>query len=193
MRNLTEVSLNNRPLVWYFIIMAAIGGIFGYFNLGRMEDPNFTIREMVISAAWPGATAQQMQEQVTDKLERKLQDTPGLSSIESDTFAGKTIIYLELKDEFDKNKIREAWHDVRNLCEDEKINFPDGVMGPFYNDRFDDVFGSIYAVTGDGFNYEEVRQYAERMRRLLLNVPDVKKVELIGEQTIAAWNKSAGD
>ena len=183
MRNLTEVSLNNRPLVWYFIIMAAIGGIFGYFNLGRMEDPNFTIREMVISAAWPGATAQQMQEQVTDKLERKLQDTPGLSSIESDTFAGKTIIYLELKDEFDKNKIREAWHDVRNLCEDEKINFPDGVMGPFYNDRFDDVFGSVYAVTGDGFNYEEMRQYAERMRRLLLNVPDVKKVELIGEQT----------
>ena len=182
MRNLTELSLKNQPLVWYFIVAAAIGGIFSYFNLGRMEDPSFTIREMVISAALPGATAQQMQEQVTDKLERKLQDTPHIDNITSDTFAGQTIIYLELAEDFDKNKIREAWHDVRNLCEDEKRNLPDGVIGIFYNDRFDDVFGSIYAITGDGFNYEEMRQYAERLRRLILQVPDVKKVELIGEQ-----------
>ena len=183
MKNLTEVSLKNRPLVWYFIIMTAIGGVFSYFNLGRMEDPNFTIRQMVITAVWSGATAQQMQEQVTDKLERKLQDTPSVDNITSDTIEGMTTIYIELKEEFDKNKIREAWHDVRNLCEGEKRNLPDGVIGPFYNDRFDDVYGSIYAVTGDGFNYEELRKYAEKMRRLILTVPDVKKVELIGEQT----------
>ncbi len=182
MRNLTEVSLKNRVLVWYFIIVTAIGGIFAYNQLGRMEDPQFTIRQMVISAAWPGATAQEMQEQVTDKLEKKLQDTRGLDNIKSETRDGQTIIYVELSDEVDKAKVRDTWKDVRNLCEDEKINLPEGVYGPYYNDRFDDVYGSVYAVTGDGYSYEEMRQQAEKTRRLLLNVPSVQKVELIGEQ-----------
>lgn len=182
MRNLTEISLKNRVLVWYFIIVTAIGGIFAYNQLGRMEDPQFTIRQMVISAAWPGATAQEMQEQVTDKLEKKLQDTRGLDNIKSETRDGQTVIYVELSDEVDKAKVRDTWKDVRNLCEDEKINLPEGVYGPYYNDRFDDVYGSVYAVTGDGYSYEEMRQQAEKTRRLLLNVPSVQKVELIGEQ-----------
>ena len=182
MRNLTEISLKNRALVWYFVIMVAICGVYSYINLGRMEDPQFTIREMVVSAAWPGATAQEMQDQVTDKLEKKIQDTPHLDHIESETRAGQTIIYVTLDDEISKQEIRNTWKDVRNFCEDEKINLPEGVYGPYYNDRFDDVFGSIYAVTGDGFSYEEMRQYAEKTRRMLLNVPTVQKVELIGEQ-----------
>lgn len=182
MRNLTEISLKNRVLVWYFIIVTAIGGIFAYNKLGRMEDPQFTIRQMVISAAWPGATAQEMQEQVTDKLEKKLQDTRGLDNIKSETRDGQTVIYVELSDEVDKGQVRETWKDVRNLCEDEKVDLPQGVYGPYYNDRFDDVYGSVYAVTGDGYSYEEMRQQAEKTRRLLLNVPSVQKVELIGEQ-----------
>ena len=182
MRNLTEISLKNRVLVWYFIIVTAIGGIFAYNKLGRMEDPQFTIRQMVISAAWPGATAQEMQEQVTDKLEKKLQDTRGLDNIQSETRDGQTVIYVELSDDVDKAKVRDTWKDVRNLCEDEKVNLPEGVYGPYYNDRFDDVYGSVYAVTGDGYSYEEMRQQAEKTRRLLLNVPSVQKVELIGEQ-----------
>ena len=182
MRNLTELSLKNRPLVWFFIIMTAVGGLFSYFRLGRMEDPQFTIRQMVVTAAWPGATAEQMQNQVTDKLEKKLQDTPGLKDIESETRAGTTVIYVKLRDDVAKSEIRSTWKDVRNFCEDVKKDLPDGTYGPYYNDRFDDVFGSIYAVTGDGYSYEEMRQQAEKTRRLLLNVSSVQKVELIGEQ-----------
>ena len=147
MRNLTELSLKHRTLVWYFIIVAVIGGVFSYFQLGRMEDPQFTIRQMVISAAWPGATAEQMQNQVTDKLEKKLQDTPGLDYIKSETREGQTVIYVNLKDEVPKAQIRPTWRDVRNFCEDIRKDLPDGVYGPYYNDRFDDVYGSVYAVT----------------------------------------------
>ena len=107
MRNLTEVSLKNKVLVWYFILVTAIGGIFCYNKLGRMEDPQFTIREMVVSAAWPGATAEEMQEQVTDKLEKKLQDTRGLDHIKSETRAGQTVIYVDLADDVEKSAIRE--------------------------------------------------------------------------------------
>ena len=182
MRNLTEVALKNRALVWYFIIVTAIGGIFAYFHLGRMEDPQFTIRQMVVTAAWPGATAEEMQAQVTDKLEKRLQDTPGLDHIESETRAGQTVIYVSLDQTLPKEAIRPTWRDVRNFCEDVKRDLPKGVYGPYYNDRFDDVFGSVYAVTGDGWTYEEMRERAEQARRALLQVPSVQKVELIGEQ-----------
>ncbi len=182
MKNLTELSLKNTSLVWYFIVAVAIGGIFSYTQLGRMEDPNFTIRQMVVTAAWPGATAEQMALQVTDKLEKKLQDTPGLKNIKSETRAGVTIIYVNLRDDIPEALIRPTWRDVRNFCEDIKRDFPSGVYGPYYNDRFDDVFGSVYALTSDGFNYEEMRQQAENIRQMLLNVPSVQKVELIGVQ-----------
>ena len=183
MRNLTEVSLKNRSLVWYFICIMVIGGIFSYFNLGRMEDPTFTIREMIVAAYWPGATAKEMHNQVTDKLEKKLQDIPGLDHIESETRAGETIIYVELREDIDKSLIRPTWRDVRNYCNDVKGDLPEGTLGPFYNDSYDDIYGSIYAVTGDGFNYEEMRRQAEYIRRMILNVDSVKKVELIGEQS----------
>ncbi|MBQ7475825.1 MAG: efflux RND transporter permease subunit [Selenomonadaceae bacterium] len=182
MKNLTEVSLNNRVLVWYFIIITALGGIFSYFRLGRMEDPTFTIRDMLVSAAWPGATAEEMQYQVTDKLEKRLQDIPHLKHLESETRAGQTVIYVELDDDISKDLIRQTWHDVRNFCEDIKGDLPDGVYGPFYDDKFDDVFGSVYAITGDGYSYEELRQKAEEIRQHLLQLNSVQKVSLIGEQ-----------
>ena len=183
MRNLTELSLRHRALVWYFIIVFAVGGIFAYNALGRMEDPAFTIRQMVISAAWPGASAEEMQEQVTDKLERRFQDTPGLKQIHSETRAGQTTIYVQLRDDVDASEIRPTWRDVRNFGEDVKRDLPAGVYGPFYNDRFDDVYGSVYAITGADYSDEELRSMAEAARRRILAVPSVQKVELIGVQS----------
>lgn len=183
MINLTEVSLKNRALVWYFIIVLVVGGIFSYIKLGRMEDPNFTIREMVVSAAWPGATAEQMEQQVTDKLESKINDLPGIDYVKSTTRDGTTVIHVLLKDDY-KGDVRSSWRDVRNFCHDVEKDLPAGVYGPYFNDRFDDVYGSLYAVTGDGFTYEEMRQQAEKIRRMILaNVNSVQKVELVGVQT----------
>ena len=182
MRNLTELSLRHRALVWYFIIVFTIGGVFAYNALGRMEDPAFTIRQMVVTAVWPGATAEEMQEQVTDKLERRFQDTPGLKDIKSETRAGQTIIYIQLRSDIDDSLIRPTWRDVRNFGEDIKSDLPDGVYGPYYNDRFDDVYGSIYAITGADYSYEELRAMAEMARRRILTVPSVQKVILLGVQ-----------
>ena len=183
MRNLTKVSLGNRDLMWYFIVVVFIGGIFFYQQLGRMEDPEFTIREMLITAAWPGATAQQMQEQVTDKLEQTLQDTPGLDYIESYSRPGVTVIFVELRDDADIDNIKQTWLKIRNYCEDIKGDLPEGVLGPFYDDRFDDVYGTVYAITGDDFSYEELRAEAQKIRRQLLGLKEVQRVELEGEQT----------
>ena len=181
-RNLTEVSLNNRSLVWYFIAVAVVGGIFSYFALGRMEDPKFVVRQMIVAAYWPGSTAYEMQEQVTDKLEKKLQDIPGLDNLKSETRPGSTVIYVELNEKLSTEQIRPTWRDVRNYCKD-ITDFPEGVIGPFFNDTYDDVFGSVYALTGDDFSYEELRRYAEEIRRLLLTVDDVKKINLLGVQS----------
>ena len=183
MRNLSEVSLRNRALVWYFIILVAIAGVFSYVKLGRMEDPTYTVRTMIVTVAWPGATAEQMEEQVTDKIEKKLQDTPHLDYLKSYSRPGQSVIYVNLDDQAPQSSIRDTWHEVRNLTEDVKRELPDGVYGPYYDDRFDDVFGSIYALTGDGYSYEELRQKAEKIRRMMMNVDDVSKVELVGEQS----------
>lgn len=183
MRNLTEVSLNNRALVWYFIIVTAIGGIFFYFKLGRMEDPNFTINQMVVTAAWPGASADQMEQQVTDKLESKFRDIPGVKEITSNTRAGTSVVYVTLRDDVDRSTIRDTWRDVRGFGNDVQSELPSGVYGPYYNDRFDDVFGSVYAITGDGYSMEELRQAAEKIRRQLATIDKVQKVTLLGVQT----------
>ena len=183
MRNLTEVPLKNRALVWYFIIVTAIGGIFFYFKLGRMEDPNFTINQMVVTAAWPGASADQMEQQVTDKLESKFRDIPGVKEITSNTRAGTSVVYVTLRDDVDRSTIRDTWRDVRGFGNDVQSELPSGVYGPYYNDRFDDVFGSVYAITGDGYSMEELRQAAEKIRRQLATIDKVQKVTLLGVQT----------
>ena len=180
--NLAEWAIRHKQIVYFFIIAIITGGLWSYFHLGRSEDPDFTIRQAVVTAAWPGASAQQITQQVTDLLEKKLQDTKGLDYIKSFTHDGKTVIYVNLKDSVPKEEMQTRWHEIRNLVNDEWGSLPSGVMGPYINGRFDDVYGSIYAVTGDGFSYEEKRKYAENIRRRLTGVEDVQKVELLGVQ-----------
>ena len=180
--NLAEWAIRHKQIVYFFIIAIIMGGLWSYFHLGRSEEADFTIRQAVVTAAWPGASAQQITQQVTDPLEKKLQDTKGLDYIKSFTHDGKTVIYVNLKDSVPKEEMQTRWHEIRNLVNDEWGSLPSGVMGPYINDRFDDVYGSIYAVTGDGFSYEEKRKYAENIRRRLTGVEDVQKVELLGVQ-----------
>ena len=180
--NLAEWAIRHKQIVYFFILSILIGGFWSYFHLGRSEDPEFTIRQMVVTAAWPGASAEQITEQVTDPLEKKLQDTKGLDYIKSFTHDGKTVIYVNLLDSVPKEIIQERWHDVRNMVTDVWGEMPAGVVGPIINDRFDDVYGSIYAVTGDGFSYEEKRSFAEKLRQRMLRVDDVQRVELLGVQ-----------
>jgi multidrug efflux pump len=180
--NLSEWSLNHKGLVYFFLILIAIGGIYSYQSLGRMEDPDFIIRQMVVSVGWPGATARQVEEQVTDKIEKRLQDTPGLDYLRSYSRPGQSVIYVYLKNDVNGTDIRPTWLEVRNMVNDIKDNLPEGLRGPYFNDRFDDVYGNIYALTANGFSYEEMRVQAEKIRRILLGIHSVKKVELLGVQ-----------
>lgn len=180
--NLTRWALAHQQLVYFFVALTFIAGLFTYPRLGRMEDPEYVIRQMIVSVAWPGATAKQVEEQVTDKLEKKLQDTPGLDYLKSYSKAGQAVIYVNLKESVPAKDVRPTWLEVRNLANDIKGSLPQGVVGPAFNDRFDDVFGSIYALTASDYSYEELRAQAEQIRRILLGVNSVKRVELIGVQ-----------
>lgn len=181
--NLTEWALNHKQFIYFFIIITFFGGVYSYQNLGRMEDPDYTIRVMIVGVAWPGASAVEVEEQVTDKIEKKLQETPGLDYLKSYSTPGKSIIYVALKeDDVHESQIRPIWLEVRNMVNDIKETLPKGVAGPFFNDRFDDVFGCVYALTGDGFSYEDMRENAEKIRRILLRIESIKKVELVGVQ-----------
>lgn len=184
--NLARWAVGYRSIVYFFVVAIIIGGIYSFMELGRREDPDFTIRQMVVTAVWPGASADRMTAQVTDKLEEKLQDTPGLDFIQSYTHGDRTVIYVWLKEDLPADQIRPTWTEVRNLVNSVWGELPKGVHGPFINDRFDDVFGSIYALTGDEYTYEEKREYAEKIRRDLLQIEDVQKVNLVGvrQQTI---------
>ncbi|WP_378953066.1 efflux RND transporter permease subunit [Pelosinus sp. sgz500959] len=181
--NLAEWALHHQQFIYFFIALFFITGLFSYINLGRMEDPDFTIKQMVVSVAWPGATARQIEEQVTDKVEKKLQDLPGVDYLQSYSTPGQTIIYVNLKDAVPKKDIRSKWLEARNMVNDMVATLPAGVQTPQFNDRFDEVYGIIYALTSDGYTYEEMREKAEKIRRILRDVPNVKKVQLLGTQT----------
>ncbi len=180
--NPAEWAICHRQIIYFFIVAIIIGGILSFFRLGRSEDPNFVIRQMVVTAAWPGASAQQITNQVTDPIEKRLQDTKDLDFVKSFTHDGRTVIYVRLKDHTPKEEVSTRWHDVRNIVNDMSRSLPQGVQGPFFNDRFDDVYGSIYAITGDDYSYEEKRKYAEQLRGRLLCVPDVQRIDLVGVQ-----------
>ncbi|WP_302411510.1 efflux RND transporter permease subunit [uncultured Veillonella sp.] len=180
--NLADWALRHKSIIYYFIAVLFTFGIFSFTHMGRMEDPDFTMRTMVVGVSWPGASPQQMSDQVTDKLEEKLRDLPGVDYTKSFTDGSKSVIYINLKEDLPSNKIRPAWEEARNMINDEWKSLPSGVQGPSINDRFDDVYGTIYALSGDEFSYEEKRQQAEDLKRQLLSVPNVKKITLIGVQ-----------
>ena len=180
--NLADWALRHKSIIYYFIAVLLTFGIFSFTHMGRMEDPDFTMRTMVVGVSWPGASPQQMSDQVTDKLEEKLRDLPGVDYTKSFTDGSKSVIYINLKEDLPSNKIRPAWEEARNMINDEWKSLPSCVQGPSINDRFDDVYGTIYALSGDEFSYEEKRQQAENLKRQLLSVPNVKKITLIGVQ-----------
>ncbi|MEM8514997.1 multidrug efflux pump [Massilia sp. MP_M2] len=180
--NLSRWALEHIPLTRFLIAACLLFGILSYFELGQDEDPPFTFRAMVVRAVWPGATALQMAEQVTDPLERKLQETPYVKSIRSFSKPGETTILLELRESTPPKETSATWYQVRKKIGDITATLPQGVIGPFFNDEFGDTYGSIFALSGDGFTYGEMRDYADFVRQQLLRVPLVAKVEQLGVQ-----------
>ncbi|MDP3842947.1 MAG: efflux RND transporter permease subunit [Oxalobacteraceae bacterium] len=180
--NLSRWALEHIPFTRYLMVVLMIGGILAYANLGQDEDPPFTFRAMVVRANWPGATALQMAEQVTDTLEKKLQETPYIDTIRSYSKPGETLIILQLRESTPPKDTAQSWYQVRKKIGDIKGSLPPGVIGPFFNDEFGDTYGSIFALSGDGFNYAQMKQYADFVRQQLLKVPSVAKVELFGVQ-----------
>ncbi len=180
--NLSRWALEHIPLTRYLIVALLLGGIFSYARLGQDEDPPFTFRAMVVRAVWPGATALQMADQVTDKLEKKLQEVPYIDKIRSYSKPGETLIILQLRESTPPKDTAQSWYQARKKIGDVKGTLPAGVVGPFFNDEFGDTYGSIFALSGDGFTYEQVKEYADFVRQQFLLIPTVSKVELFGVQ-----------
>nr|MBP7914094.1 efflux RND transporter permease subunit [Vitreoscilla sp.] len=180
--NISRWALEHAPLTRYLMVVLMVLGLAAYFQLGQDEDPPFTFRAMVVQVFWPGASAQQIAEQVTDKIERTLQEVPHSDVIRSYTKPGESLTILELKDSSPPKEVSDVWYQVRKKVGDMRGTLPAGVIGPFFNDEFGDVYGSIYSLSADGFSTEELRQYAEDVRSQLLRVPNVAKVELFGTQ-----------
>ncbi|KAA5602608.1 efflux RND transporter permease subunit [Blastochloris sulfoviridis] len=180
--NLSEWALGHRSLVVYFMIVAVLAGILSYNRLGRSEDPAFIIKTMVVQAAWPGATVQDMLEQVTERIERKLQETPHLDFIRSYTNAGVTTVFVNLDGATSAQQVADTWYHVRKSIGDIRHTLPAGVVGPGFNDEFGDTFGIIYGFTADGFTHRELRDHVEDVRSKLLRLPDVSKIEILGAQ-----------
>ncbi|CAN7213039.1 efflux RND transporter permease subunit [Mesorhizobium caraganae] len=185
--NLSDWALNHRSLVWYFMLVFVVAGIFAYLNLGREEDPNFTIKTMIVQANWPGASVNETVRQVTDRIEKKLEELDSLDFTRSVTTAGKTVIFVNLKDTTKARDVVSNWTQVRNMVNDIAPQFPQGVQGPFFNDRFGDVFGNIYAFTSDGLTPRQLRDYVEDVRTQILTVPNAGKVDLVGAQDEAIY------
>ncbi len=180
--NLSEWALRHRSLVWFFIIIILAAGAYSYVRLGRAEDPAFTIKTMVVQVIWPGATIEETLEQITDRVEKKLQETPGLDYIKSFTVPGKATVYVQLRGDVGPKGVTDAWYQVRKKVSDIRARLPEGVVGPFFNDEFGDTYGIIYAFTSDGFTPRELRDHVESIRGRLLDIQHVAKVDVFGAQ-----------
>ncbi len=180
--NLSAWALTHQQMVLYLIIVLTAAGVISYINLGRAEDPDFTFKVMVVRTLWPGATAREVELELTDRIEKKLQETPWVDVLRSASKPGESLVFVVLKDYTPKPEVPEAWRQVRKKLDDIRHTLPSGVQGPFPNDEFGDVQVNIYALTGDGFDLNALRRYADRIAIDLKRVPDVKRVELIGVQ-----------
>ncbi|MCC6870022.1 MAG: efflux RND transporter permease subunit [Burkholderiales bacterium] len=180
--NLSAWSLKRPSLIVFLMIVVVAAGVLAFKNLGRDEDAPFTVRTMIVAAGWPGATVEEMTSQVTERLERTLQETHKFDAIRSYTTAGQTTIFVDLDETTATKDIPDVWYRVRRNIGDMRLTLPQGVIGPFFNDDFGDTFGIIYGFTADGFNFRELRDYVEAARSKILQVPDVAKVEILGAQ-----------
>jgi multidrug efflux pump len=181
--NLSEWALKHRSLVLYAMVITAILGVIGFSHLGESEDPPFTFKVMVIQTLWPGASAQQVQREVTDRIERKLQETPNVDFLQSYSKPGESMIFFNIRDSAPAGVVPPTWYQVRKRVGDMAGDLPQGVNGPYFNDEFGDVYTNIYALEGDGYSYAELHDYADKVREELLRVPGVAKVDYFGDQT----------
>ena len=181
--NLSAWALKNQALVKYFLILLFIAGVFSYMNLNQREDPNFTIKSMVITVSWPGATEQQMEDQVVDKIEKKLLELSTLDNTSSQIRPGSAIITVELEDTVRGRDVTDSWYQVRKKISDIRSTLPPGVQGPAFNDEFGDTYSNIFAFQANGYNFEELRRVIEDVKREMLSVDGVKKIDLIGNQS----------
>ncbi|MDX8400562.1 MAG: efflux RND transporter permease subunit [Gallionellaceae bacterium] len=180
--NLSAWALKHQQMVVYFIIVLSVAGVISYMNLGRAEDPDFTFKVMVVRTLWPGATAQEVEKELTERIEKKLQETPWVDAIRSASKPGESLVFVMLKDYTPKPAVPESWRQVRKKLDDIRHTMPAGVQGPFPNDEFGDVQVNIFALTGDGYDLAELRRYADKIALDLRRIKDVKRVELIGVQ-----------
>ncbi|MCH4541768.1 MULTISPECIES: efflux RND transporter permease subunit [Brucella/Ochrobactrum group] len=185
--NLSDWALNHRSLVWYFMLVFLVAGLISYIDLGREEDPEFTVKTMVVQANWPGASVEETLNQVTDRLEKKLEELDTLDYTRSITTAGKSVVFVFLKDTTRAEQVKKSWTEVRHLLNDIQNTLPQGVLGPYFNDQFGDVYGNVYAFTSDGLSMRQLRDYAESTRTKILTLPNAGKVELIGAQDEAIY------
>ncbi|WPN47428.1 MULTISPECIES: efflux RND transporter permease subunit [unclassified Pseudomonas] len=180
--NLSEWALKHQSFIWYLMFVALLMGVFSYFNLGREEDPSFTIKTMVIQSKWPGATQEETLKQITDRIEKKLEELDSLDYVKSYTRPGESTVYVYLRDTTSAKDIPEIWYQVRKKINDIRGQFPQGMQGPGFNDEFGDVFGSIYAFTADGLTLRQLRDYVEQARMEIRGVPGLGKIEMVGQQ-----------
>ena len=169
--NLSEWAVNNRAIAVFFMLVCLIGGLSAYQRLGREEDPDFSIQTMVVQASWPGASVADTLTQLTDRLEKKLEETPNLDYLKSYTKPGQATIFVNLKESTPSDEIEDIWYQVRKKISDIQMTLPKGVVGPFFNDEFGDVFGIVYGITYDGFTPREARDFAETARAEFLRSP----------------------
>jgi len=180
--NLSEWALRHRYLVTYFMLVIVVAGIWSYLRLGRNEDPDFTVKTMVVQAAWPGATVGDTLEQITDRIESKLQETPSLDYLKSYTSSGQATIFVYLKDSTPPAQVPGIWQVVREKVRDISNTLPQGVVGPLFNSEFGDTYGIVYGFTADGYTDRELRDYVVEVRKQLLQLPDVSKIDILGAQ-----------
>ena len=180
--NLSEWALRHQPLVLYMIIVLGFMGVFSYGQLGQSEDPPFTFKFMTIRTNWPGASATEVDQQVTERLERKLQEVPNVNFVRSYSRPGESLIFFAINDAAPASVVPETLYQVRKRVGDIRQSLPQGVIGPSFNDEFGDTFGNIFAITGEGYSYADKKLFADRVRREMLRLPDVAKVDIIGEQ-----------
>jgi len=180
--NLSEWAINHRPFVWYLMLLFVVTGVLSYVELGREEDPSFSIKTMLVETYWPGADIDDTMLQITDRIEKKLQETPWLYYLKSQTKPGVSTIYVNVLDNTPKREIPDIWYQVRKKVADIRGTLPQGVIGPYFNDEFGDVFGIIYAFTADGFTHRQLRDYVENIRTEILTVKNAAKAQLLGAQ-----------